>query len=805
MSSTFARNVFLIIVVLVLVTGVSYCFQNEKTIAPPLKKEAHSTTDTLPPNLTPYERVLNFLMENPRLLKAEQFYDLDTSYLEQYKYNWQPHLLAKNPNVDWTMEYLTEMEDFVDWVNLQHYAKIPTTKEFFTKFQHRIDWDYLILNRNIKIDAEFLKDHARKIIGERRNFAWTPEMIKTHIDLLVPRKDSYLTSIQQLSKDEEQIIWSAEIIEAFKEEWDWISLSNNPELPLSMEFIDEFSDKWEWAILSQNKGIDFSEELLVKYEDLWSWKYLGQNHSLEISEALLKRFEDKWDWISLLSNSNVDVDAVFKNYSDKIIPHGLVNIRFGSKNGAKVINYLELDFFPEIEELIDKKEARQKYSVDYILDLWKQRCQYSKQKWGADFLEKYQKLHDWEILSGRDNLAWSDDLMTQFSDKWDWKILSANPAVDWTPKRIQRFADKLVWQNLHLKNTATFLKIKDQLIANNVKPYVYWEKVSQANLEVDFANIYRDSLKWEYVFKNKENAKNEALVEIYKSQFIGKNKRWLPYSFFENRDSLSEDFILNNLGFLRDEIHFEKVLKPYVDQNMIDKVLAKNAQKTEDIQYFELTKIPTELYQNFAATCREVRPDDPKIKQICEIKNHYINRSDFKFHEYHIEENKSHQLLISPKVKSIIERFNLPPDLKMEKVVLEQKERKLSSIFYQLSFENRAFNDYLIYPETSFEIWRRGVLVETTKKGEIKSKEEVREYVSRLNKSLKNLQHPYKMHSAQQETVVHPYDVLPSPDGYSVFMMSKNLKKALEAESDIQGALVEFKWHEKQWLKVNEQ
>ena len=45
----------------------------------------------------------------------------------------------------------------------------------------------------------------------------------------------------------ENINWSVELIEKYKDQWDWESLSRNTSLPWSIELIEKYKDQWPWG------------------------------------------------------------------------------------------------------------------------------------------------------------------------------------------------------------------------------------------------------------------------------------------------------------------------------------------------------------------------------------------------------------------------------------------------------------------------------------------------------------------------------------------------------------------------------
>ena len=81
----------------------------------------------------------------------------------------------------------------------------------------------------------------------------------------------------------ENINWSVELIEKYKDQWDWFYLSRNTSLPWSIELIEKYKDQWDWDWdwgLSSNKSLPWSIELIEKYKDQWDWRDLSWNESI---------------------------------------------------------------------------------------------------------------------------------------------------------------------------------------------------------------------------------------------------------------------------------------------------------------------------------------------------------------------------------------------------------------------------------------------------------------------------------------------------------------------------------------------
>ena len=80
----------------------------------------------------------------------------------------------------------------------------------------------------------------------------------------------------------ENINWSVELIEKYKDQWGWGGLSRNTSLPWSIELFEKYKDQWHWhwLYLSRNTSLPWSIELIEKYKDQWNWLELSWNESI---------------------------------------------------------------------------------------------------------------------------------------------------------------------------------------------------------------------------------------------------------------------------------------------------------------------------------------------------------------------------------------------------------------------------------------------------------------------------------------------------------------------------------------------
>ena len=160
-----------------------------------------------------------------------------------------------------------------------------------------------------KTQDYLLKKQIRKKAMDRISLEYplTAEMLKKYNDELNWTKVSSNSSIN----------WSIDMIKAFEYYIDWKEFSEFlSEKLLYEEVIDRFKDKWDWKALSSNSGLKLTYELLDRYIDRWDWSTIIKRGEWNEREELfslefLKRYQDRIP-IEELEDSELWMDIVEK-------------------------------------------------------------------------------------------------------------------------------------------------------------------------------------------------------------------------------------------------------------------------------------------------------------------------------------------------------------------------------------------------------------------------------------------------------------------------------------------------------------
>jgi hypothetical protein len=251
----------------------------------------------------------------------------------------------------------------------------------------------------------------------------------------------------------ESMPWSIDLIERFKDRWDWDYLSKSRSLPWSIPLIERFEDRWNWGPqhsfregLSGHAGIPWSVALIERFEDRWNWNTLSGNKSMPWSMDLIERFKDRWDWYTLSGTESmpwsIDLIERFKDRWNWNALSTIVTIPWSFK------------FFECFEDRLDwsrpSKDIELPWSID-LIERFKDRWSWDTvsgietMPWSIDLIERFKDRWSWSTLSRTETMPWSIDLIERFEDRWDWRGLSGLESLPWSAELIERYKHRWKW------------------------------------------------------------------------------------------------------------------------------------------------------------------------------------------------------------------------------------------------------------------------------------------------------------------------------------------------------------------------
>ena len=104
---------------------------------------------------------------------------------------------------------------------------------------------------------------------------------------------------KELSED---FNWSEDMLEKYKDKVDWNEISENSNIRWTVPMIQKFKSRINWESISEN--IDektLTENILETFKDKWNWHKLSSNERLSLSYDLLDKYADLWDWEEIIN------------------------------------------------------------------------------------------------------------------------------------------------------------------------------------------------------------------------------------------------------------------------------------------------------------------------------------------------------------------------------------------------------------------------------------------------------------------------------------------------------------------------
>ena len=83
----------------------------------------------------------------------------------------------------------------------------------------------------------------------------------------------------------------------------WEEVSRNSSIHWDVGMLERFRSRIHWEVFSRNADDDIlSEEVIEKFKDSWDWSELSGNSSLPLSYELIDKYIDRWDWNQLTNH-----------------------------------------------------------------------------------------------------------------------------------------------------------------------------------------------------------------------------------------------------------------------------------------------------------------------------------------------------------------------------------------------------------------------------------------------------------------------------------------------------------------------
>jgi hypothetical protein len=278
-----------------------------------------------------------FLTANPSL-------PWSVSFLKAFPGRFMGNILTSNPSLPWSYEFITKYEQIWNFYSLPYNKGIQWTQELVLH-PKIIDKNLSEVNGENLWTEEFLIKNAKilpwEFLCDNQHINWSEELIAK----LAPywkkaerETREYFVSPWKSLCVNPSVPWTAKLIKKYQKSFlkservHWKELSRNTNLPWQEEnLLEQFKEKWNWELLSVNNGVGFTESQIEKYKDLFTWdsgngsnQNIASNANLPWSVEFIEKYKHKWQWWSLSRNPGVNwTEEMISTFEENIIWHSM--------------------------------------------------------------------------------------------------------------------------------------------------------------------------------------------------------------------------------------------------------------------------------------------------------------------------------------------------------------------------------------------------------------------------------------------------------------------------------------------------
>lgn len=100
--------------------------------------------------------------------------------------------------------------------------------------------------------------------------------------------------------------WSEPLLEKYQDRVSWEDISLNPYIRWTIPMVGKFSKRINWKIFSACGTEEvLTPELVEAFKDKWDWHELSGNPELHLSYEQMEKFADLLDWVELITSETL--------------------------------------------------------------------------------------------------------------------------------------------------------------------------------------------------------------------------------------------------------------------------------------------------------------------------------------------------------------------------------------------------------------------------------------------------------------------------------------------------------------------
>ena len=126
----------------------------------------------------------------------------------------------------------------------------------------------------------------------------------------------------------EDFDWTESLLEKHQDKLNWKGISENSQIKWNITMLDKFKEKLHWDILSKEiHSEQITPEILNKFKDRWDWYKLSVNRHLNLTRDIIDKYAEYLDWKELIdhrfTSNPYDKDPIgfYERYKKYIPPY----------------------------------------------------------------------------------------------------------------------------------------------------------------------------------------------------------------------------------------------------------------------------------------------------------------------------------------------------------------------------------------------------------------------------------------------------------------------------------------------------
>lgn len=152
---------------------------------------------------------------------------------------------------------------------------------------------------------------------------------------------------QKLSRE---FNWSETLLGKYEDKIDWKELSKNRNMLWTVPILHKYEKRFDWNELTDNLDGEFlTESTIEAFKEKWNWRSLSMGYCL--TDEILQKYADKLDWREITSQYNYNIIKkpgidFYNRYKDYLPDKEYL---WGSELWNEIVNQRKAQLISEIQ------------------------------------------------------------------------------------------------------------------------------------------------------------------------------------------------------------------------------------------------------------------------------------------------------------------------------------------------------------------------------------------------------------------------------------------------------------------------